>query len=348
MFNQLIKKRHAVSRLERSAFKELFEDYLICLTSRGHTTNTSQVYLRNIEHFVNWLGLDKYTKAQITEKAVSKFIDKHLPVCLCSTPSPRHLKTTRAALRLLLQMIGINKICNTASINPHIDTIVKEYNDHLEDICGLAKATRLYHRRYAREFLDRVFKSKKPNFKHLTPHIVVNYVNKINKGYKKSSLGTLISSLRRFFTFLQFKGDINLALIAVLPRIREYKLSIIPTCLQKQEIDKIVSAFDRKTAIGKRDYAITRCLVDLGLRCSEVANLQLEHINWRLGVLHLSKGKTRREDVLPLPVLLTKALIEYLQHGRPTTDKRSVFVHHRAPFGCGIAPETVRDVIRRA
>lgn len=84
------------------------------------------------------------------------------------------------------------------------------------------------------------------------------------------------------------------------------------------------------------------------MRCIEVANLQLENIDWRLGALHLPKGKTRQENVLPLTILLTKALIDYLQHGRPTTDKRSVFVCHHAPFGYGIAKETVRGIMRRA
>jgi site-specific recombinase XerD len=348
MFKQLIKKRHAISRLERSCYKGLFENYSALLISKGYTTNTSQIYLNNVEHFTNWLGSVKTKNPQINAKIAYAFIDKHLPVCSCSPPKPCILRTARAALRLLLQMMGINKTSNTISANPHIDTIIKKYDNYLDEVCGLAKATRFYHRRYASEFLNIEFKSKKINFKYLTPTIIASHINKVNKDYKKSSLSVLINSLRRFFKFLQFSGDIDLTLIAALPRIHKWKLSTIPTCLQKAEIDKIISVFDRKTAIGKRDYAIARCLIDLGLRCSEVASLQLENIDWRLGALHLPKGKTHQEDVLPLTTLLTKALIDYLQHGRPTTNRRSVFVYHQAPFGYGIVTDTVHGVMKRA
>jgi site-specific recombinase XerD len=348
MFKQLIKKRHAISRLERSCYKELFENYSALLISKGYATNTSQIYLNNVEHFTNWLSLVKTKNPQINAKIAYAFIDKHLPVCSCSPPKPCILRTARAALRLLLQMLGINKTSNTISTNPYVDTIIKKYDNYLDEVCGLAKATRFYHRRYASEFLNIEFKSKKINFKYLTPPIIASHINKVNKDYKKSSLSVLINSLRRFFKFLQFNGDIDLTLIAALPRIHKWKLSTIPTCLQKAEIDKIISVFDRKTAIGKRDYAIARCLIDLGLRCSEVASLQLENIDWRLGTLHLPKGKTHQEDVLPLTMLLTKALIDYLQHGRPTTNRRSVFVYHQAPFGYGIVTDTVHGVMKRA
>lgn len=177
--------------------------------------------------------------------------------------------------------------------------------------------------------------------------LIRNYVRGI-KNYKKNSICLLIDSLRGFFKFLQLNGYINPTLIAALPKIPKWRLSTIPTCLQKTDIDKIISVFDRKTAISKRDYAIAHCLIDLGLRCSEVANLQLDNIDWRLAVLHLPRGKTRQEYVLPLTLPLTKALIDYLKHGRPATNDRSIFVHHRAPLGFGIASETVRGVMRSA
>lgn len=347
MFKQIIKKHHAVFRLEQSYYKKLFEDYSALLISKGYVINTSQVYLRNIEHFTNWLN-SKTTRPQITTEVVYNFIDNHLPVCSCAPPKSCHKKTARAALRLLLQMMGVSKFYCTPSPNHHIDTIIKQYDNHLYEVAGLAKATRLYHRRYAYEFLISIFKSKKPNFKLLAAPLIINYVTRVSSNYKKSSLSVLIDSLRVFLKFLQFTYSIDLHLINSLPRICKWKLATIPTCLQETEIKKIISAFNCKTNMGKRNYAIIRCLTDLGLRCSEVASLQIENIDWRSGVLHLPKNKARREDVLPLTKPLTKALIDYLLYGRPKTNSRSVFVYHRAPFGCAIATGTVRGVVRRA
>ncbi len=70
--------------------------------------------------------------------------------------------------------------------------------------------------------------------------------------------------------------------------------------LSAQEITQLLNAFDRSTATSKRDYAIVRCLLDLGLRRTEVARLRLEDVDWRAGPLRIhTKGK--RIDVLPLP-----------------------------------------------
>jgi integrase len=48
--------------------------------------------------------------------------------------------------------------------------------------------------------------------------------------------------------------------------------------------------FDASVPSAKRGYAMVRCLVDLGLRSSEVIHLQLDDIDWRNGVIRLAKG----------------------------------------------------------
>jgi integrase len=55
-------------------------------------------------------------------------------------------------------------------------------------------------------------------------------------------------------------------------------------------------AFDRTTATGRRDYSMARCLVDLGLRASEVASLQLDDVNWREGTVRIAKSKSKRRS----------------------------------------------------
>lgn len=128
MFEQLIKRHRVISRLEDASSKKLFENYSSYLILRGYKTNTSQVYLRCIKHFINWFDPKKIKEPQITAKTVDKFINKHLPVCACQSPSPCDLKTVRAALKLLLKMLDINKTSNAISANPSnsIDSIIKK------------------------------------------------------------------------------------------------------------------------------------------------------------------------------------------------------------------------------
>jgi len=125
MFELLVKKSH-VSCFENSRFKNLFEDYLSYLTSRGYADNTVQIYLGNVRHFVNWLGSNKDTKLQITKEVVNEFICKHLPTCTCLSPNARYVIKARSALKLMLKTLGINKIHRTISANPYIDTVIKK------------------------------------------------------------------------------------------------------------------------------------------------------------------------------------------------------------------------------
>jgi len=87
-------------------------------------------------------------------------------------------------------------------------------------------------------------------------------------------------------------------------------------------------------------------LARLGLRCIEVARLQLDDIDWRAGEIEV-RGKARRRDRMPLPVEVGEALAGYLQSGRPLSAHRGVFVTDRAPRKA-IPADLVGDVVRRA
>ncbi len=71
--------------------------------------------------------------------------------------------------------------------------------------------------------------------------------------------------------------------------------------------------------------------------------MQLSDIDWRAGemVVH---GKGRRDEKLPLPHDAGEALADYLQHSRPRTADRSVFVRLRAPQR-GLTPQGVSSVV---
>ena len=98
----------------------------------------------------------------------------------------------------------------------------------------------------------------------------------------------------------------------------------------------------------QRDYAIGRCLVDLGLRSCEVAALRLDDIDWKNGSLTVRVGKSHRADVLPLPPVTGRAIANYLHKARPTTESRTVFVRHRAPLDVPVDASVIRSVVRQA
>jgi integrase len=93
---------------------------------------------------------------------------------------------------------------------------------------------------------------------------------------------------------------------------------------------------------------MVRCALDLGLRANEIAKLALNDIDWQAGTVTLRSTKSRREDILPLPIPTGQAIADYLRHERPRTTNQAVFVRRLAPHDVPIGPDAVHRLIRDA
>ncbi len=156
----------------------------------------------------------------------------------------------------------------------------------------------------------------------------------------------LVSELRSFLRFAQLDGRTAVALSQAVPPVATWSASSLPRWIAAEEVAALLGSCDRRSAAGRRDFAILIMLVRLGLRAGEVAAMGLDDIDWRAGemVVH---GKGRRDERLPLPQDAGEALAEYLCHGRPRTASRSVFVRLRAPLR-GLTPQGVSCVVYSA
>jgi integrase len=74
----------------------------------------------------------------------------------------------------------------------------------------------------------------------------------------------------------------------------------IPRAIKDDQVRQLLASIDRRTAMGRRDYAIVLLLVRLGLRANEVAGLELEDLQWDAGQVSV-RGKWGHRTVLPLP-----------------------------------------------
>ena len=89
---------------------------------------------------------------------------------------------------------------------------------------------------------------------------------------------------------------------------------------------------DRRSAVGKRDYAMLLLLVTYGLRGREVAALSLNDLDWKRDRLHIPGRKAEHSTAYPLTPPVGEALLEYLKQGRPSTTERAIFFRAHAPF----------------
>jgi integrase len=64
----------------------------------------------------------------------------------------------------------------------------------------------------------------------------------------------------------------------------------------------------------------------LGLRASDIVNLEFSNIDWPNKSIRLSQLKTGRPIELPLLSDVGDAIIDYILHGRPKTEIKKIFV----------------------
>ncbi|NLH71275.1 MAG: tyrosine-type recombinase/integrase [Brooklawnia sp.] len=133
-------------------------------------------------------------------------------------------------------------------------------------------------------------------------------------------------SVRSFLRFAHVTGRTTTGLWGAVPTPGGWHLAVLPKSVPAADLEHLlgVAADARRTATGRRDYAVLLLLARLGLRRGEVAGLRLDDINWRAGELTVT-GKGGRVERLPLPAEVGESIVAWLTGGRPACDTRSVF-----------------------
>jgi site-specific recombinase XerD len=350
MITQVISEVVARNRARNGVLEPVVGAYAGYLRRRGYASITIENYLQCMAHFGRWLTAQHIELHHVDETVLHRFLTVHLPVCHCCKPSPHTPANLRRALRHLLRMLSSEGIVPPRStlVSRFVSEELHRFDAYLQDVRGLAPATRLYRLRYVREFLLAQFGCGSISLESLQPEDICRFVTDRAARCQPRTVGIIGDCLRSYLRFGRLNGRPTEALIAAVPRVAHWRLAALPDCLTDTELKGFVNAFDRTSPTGRRDYAMARCLVDLGLRASEVAFIQLDDLDWREGTLRIAKAKAKRTTLLPLPVETGRAIVDYLRFGRPRTDSRALFVRHRAPRDEPVGPSLVRNAVRCA
>ncbi len=153
-------------------------------------------------------------------------------------------------------------------------------------------------------------------------------------------------AVRSFLRFLSIQYNCSSDLVYAVPRYPSFKLQKTPRYLEPEVLKQVEDACNLKDEQGHRDRAVILLLTRLGLRASDVANLNLQDIDWNNGRILVS-GKSRRQEWLPLPQEVGDAIIEYIKKGRPKLKVPQIFTKVDAPIG-PLNRATVTHIVRSA
>lgn len=316
--------------------------YAAGLRERGYTPLTRGNQLRQVGRLSGWLEASGLSAAGLSGERVEQFL-------VWQRAGGRHrCQWSRPGLVCLVEVLrglGVLAAEQPASASSPTDLLLASFERYLLAERALAAGTVGGYVTHARGFLDGL--PCGGGLAGLTAGEVTGAVlRKAGSGVSVSATQYFVSGLRAFLRFCFIEGlleaDLSQATLAVTGRRR----SSLPKGISRADAAALLGGCDRRRMLGRRDYAVIITLLRLGLRAREVAGLTLDDIDWRAGEL-LVRGKGSREDRLPLPADVGEAIASYLRRGRPTSDRREVFLRARAPYE-PIASGTVSSTVRRA
>jgi integrase/recombinase XerD len=313
------------------------------LSAQGYSGQSLKLQVRIAACFSRWLEQKGVGAWDICLDHATRYL-RYRARYLRSNPSDR------AALRHLIDFLrseGVIAVEMTATRRvPPAEICAQAYAEYLRDAQALAAATVAYYVSFARDFLHHCFGDGKVTLSRLRAANVVSFVqlNAPRLHLKRAKLMT--TALRSFLRYARYRGDVTLDLAAAVPVVANWSMPSIPRAISADQTRQLLASIDRHTPVGRRDYAILLLLARLGLRAGEVAFLELDDIDWGAGQLNVH-GKSGQRNELPLSTDVGKAIAAYLQHGRPPSASRRVFLSARAPIK-GMRPIGVCTVVRRS
>lgn len=317
------------------------ETYRRELRRRGYTPRSAVNELRQAARLSRWLEDHDLMVARLNRERVEEFL-------AFQRAGGRHRSEwSRPGLWCLLgvlENLGELEYEERASVASPSETLLASFETYLFTERSLASGTVRGYVDHARRFLG--WLPAGTSLAEVTASDVTAALRREAAAVSVAATQYFRAGLRAFLRFCftegLLEGDLSGAALAVTGRRR----TALPRGIEPEAARALLRSCDRRTALGRRDYAVLITLLRLGLRAGEVARLRLDDLDWRAGEL-VVRGKGARQDRLPLPVEVGEALAAYLRRGRPGSDRREVFLGARAPFE-PIATGTVGSTVRRA
>lgn len=302
--------------------------------------------------FDAWLCSQGIELAELQDVHVDGFICRaYRPRRDCQAPPHRH---EPFAVRQLLGYLRAQGVCAAAPVTiAPADMLVASFEEFLRHERGLAAGTIDYYRTIARAFLVHRFGSECIDLGALQARDIVGFVQHQARRLPPRGLKHTVTALRAFLRYAEYRGEIGASLIGAVPAVAAWTTTPpMPRAISAEHARLAIVSCDQSTAVGQRDRAILLLLARLGLRAGEVMTLLLDDIDWEVGHLCV-RGKNGHQCLMPLPVDVGEAIATYLQHGRPLSADRHLFLRSRAPLrgllhGSDGIGRLIRSALQRA
>lgn len=327
-----------VDRVRASWIGKPVEEYVDWLATRGYSPRTICRRIPILTRFALF-AWDRGSRvwhelpAQV-EPFVNHWIKKRGRRRTSTAQRKKLGEEVRAPIQQMLQLIVDGYVVSGRRhmpANPFEDR-APQFFEYLTQEKGLRSGTVKKYRHHLRRLAVYLQRIGLGDVADLSPAVLSAFVADYGRTVGWSSLRGCCGQLRVFLRYLFREGVLTRDLSEVVESPQRFRLSGIPRSISWDAVKQVLAGVDRRSPTGKRDYAILLLLVTYGLRAHEVAELTLDHIDWRNERLRIPERKAGHSTAYPLSQIVGEAILDYVKHGRPTTKHRHVFLRSMAPI----------------
>jgi integrase/recombinase XerD len=340
--NLIFKDPKTCQRMHEGPLGQYVDSYAAEMHEQGYCKAAAKSQIRLVADLSRWMVKKKITSQQITTdrlKIYLRFRAQH------RRPKRDDVAALKRLLNLLLRQ-GVIPEPSSPAATP-VTQLQVEYDRYLRQERALASTTVHRYLELAKTFLTACFGADPIDLSTLRATDVTGFVQRRAAAISGKWAQLITSALRSFLRFARYRGDLYADLAACVPTVANWTQSTLPRYLPPGQVEVVLASCNRKTTVGRRDYAILLLLARLGLRSSEIVVLRLEDLDWQTGSITV-RGKGGRYSQLPLPMDVGEAIADYLQTARPKTLHRCVFLRGRAPVASFKGPQAIASLVRHA
>lgn len=338
MLERYFLKPESVDRIRACWLGESIERYVSNLSEQGYASSSIKRRVPVLMHFADYAAEHGATCLEDLPEQVEAFVQ----VCLDTHQGDDHglrgagrslADTLRHPIRQLLDLLLPAQCWSSHAFEPWpFAEEVPNFFAALREERGLRPATLALYACHLRGFERYLQGCGAVALGTLSPAVLEGFLNASGSNLAPGSLGMLCAHLRIFLRYLHREGLLGTDLSVHVDSPRQYRLATLPRAITWDEVDQLLAGVGRRSAVGKRDYALLVLLTTYGLRARELADLRLEDLDWAHDRLMIPARKGGHASCYPLAASVGEALVEYLQEGRVASTERAVFLRAHAPY----------------
>ena len=337
MLEKYYLKPETLDRVRNCWLGESIEKYVVWLTEQGYSPSTIRRHVSTLVRFAGFAHDAGAVGLEELPGLVDGFVEDWVR-------TRRRKGRTKEAKRLIAgvarvpvqQMLSLllpdyERPRAVMPDNPFEDT-APGFFDFLRRERGLQPGSIELYRcnlRRLERFLQRIGLD---DIGAISPTVLSAFTVDTGRCLCKSAMSAACAQVRVFLRYLYREGLIARDLSASVDSPRHYRLSPVPRSISWDDVKRLLEAVDRRSASGKRDFAILLLMVTYGLRAREVAALTLDSIDWQRDRLIVPDRKAGHNTAFPLSSAVGDSIVDYLRHARPESAERALFLCLRPPF----------------